>query len=1276
MAHKFGNTWWGAQWLQALERVDDENRLPRGMTYARAGRVESLEIVGDPAHVEALVSGSAYYPYEVKLTLPPAPRKKCAKMIDAIATDPDLIASMQDGELPPEVAKIAEAEGIELFPSSWRQMKVSCSCPDWSRVCKHIAAVFYVLADRIDIDPFLIFRLHGIDLKAELAGRGIDLKAAVAVKPLPPAAFLSREAEGLKLSARGPSDASRALLAPDPQGAEGEAADEDLALSALRSLPYGGLRDIGDTIASLFPKSVPLCSAEDASALPAKLIRRAAKQVSTTPSYEIRRLTEELEAKGDEDEADEEERASGPAVRFPGWEAMLVEAKAAGVPPEAARPVLRLMKNGLDFECGIEVPPASGRGRKKFLAMGKERFFEALVDIPAEEARRLPPECECWREVALAAAHILRARATVPAVIGDADGEKAPRIWWAPALRDRGVQRVVSGLARGIAPWAASMARLPEGLEEDADASLAVAIMGLSAAISGYVFNTVLDWTALRNPADVYEAAIECVDLSPLDRDPPAEAGAAMARALRAFSIGEGYPWRPVLTVRKGGAENVLLNFGILERGIDPARAEAEELGAPEAEIAAGSRPVLFRQILRDPSRAKDRFAALSILKTLGRECPAVDSIRTGRGAPARLPYAELKDFLFDMVPKLSLMGVTLMLPQSMRKLLRPEAKGFAQAGKGFSKGFLTKDAIGEFSWRASLGGKDLTEEEFKELVAHAGEVIPWGDDFVYIDPEELARIRNLLTDSKKMTPLEKIRAVLSEDVEGAPIEVAPELRDAILGLTEVKAVPPPAGLRATLRPYQERGYSWLMKNARLGLGSLIADDMGLGKTLQVIASILALKESGELSKSKALAVLPTTLIENWRREIAKFAPDLTCGIYHGADRQLPEASALPDVTLTSYGTLRRDFEKLSEIRWRLLVVDEAQAIKNPGSAQSAAVRGLKAAQTIAMTGTPVENRLMEFWSILSAVQPRILGTRTDFERTFAAPIEGDHDEKVAEAFRRLTRPFMLRRLKSDKSIIADLPEKNTIDRFVPMRPAQAALYQKTLADLMKKLEKAEKEAADAGADAQQAKMARRGLVLKLITALKQICNSPSQYEKTEAARPDSGKADALLEILRECRETDRKVLIFTQYREMGERLQDWIEAETGERPDFLHGGVTAKGRTAMVDRFQEDRTAQVMIISLKAGGTGLNLTAASAVVHYDLWWNPAVEAQATDRAYRIGQRRDVAVYRFVTAGTFEEKINEMLASKRNLAEMTVATGESWIGDLPAKELKRIFALK
>ena len=949
-------------------------------------------------------------------------------------------------------------------------------------------------------------------------------------------------------------------------------------------------------------------------------------------------------------------------------------------------------QDGMERTLEISHPAEDGKKAKAVL-LPLEGFFPAIRMTSAREAEALPAEFECWREISRLAAELLKLGAIVPAVTESPKIKSpAPRVWWLPALRDAAVRRAVTELGLGIAPWARGMiSEKALKIFPEAEASpFAAAILLLSAAIAGFLRNTIGNYPKLADREDILDFAVSGLDLTPLDGRTASDAGVVLARALAPFALGDVYPWLPVLTVRSAKEGAIKLNFGIIGRNADIRAAAEKELNAPEDEAApetpdvpnekalAGSpvpteRPLMLSRLIKEPRYAAHRYAALTVLKTLCAGAPVLERIRSSRGKPATLEMEDLRDFLFETAPYLTMLGVTLMLPASMRNLLRPKLTASAGAGEGFTKSLLAKNAIGEFNWKAAIGNVEMTAEEFLKLAeAHRGEVIQINESFVYLDPAEIDLIRRTLENPPELSALEKMRAVLTGKYEGAAVEVSPEIREALKHITDVEEVPPPRGLNAELRPYQERGYSWLMKNLSLGLGSLIADDMGLGKTLQVISAILELKNRGSLKARKVLAVLPTTLITNWTREIAKFAPTLTVGTYYGADRRLPAPEEAPDVLLTSYGTLRRDYEALSSVRWKLLVLDEAQAIKNISTAQTAAVRGIKADQVIAMTGTPVENRLMEYWSILSAVQPKLLGTQKEFAKTFAEPIEGDRDPQAAEAFRRLTAPFMLRRLKTDKSIIADLPEKNTADHYALMRTEQAALYAATLLKLMEKIRKAE-EAPDASSPS--GRMARRGLVLKLITSLKEICNSPSQYSKTEALRPDSGKADAMLEILGQCLESDRKVLIFTQYREMGERLQAWIEAATGERPDFLHGGVSRTERMKMVDRFQTDRTARIFILSLKAGGTGLNLTAASAVIHYDLWWNPAVEAQATDRAFRIGQRRDVLVYRLITAGSFEEKINDMLASKRDLADLTVAAGESWIGDLPAKELNRIFAL-
>jgi len=462
------------------------------------------------------------------------------------------------------------------------------------------------------------------------------------------------------------------------------------------------------------------------------------------------------------------------------------------------------------------------------------------------------------------------------------------------------------------------------------------------------------------------------------------------------------------------------------------------------------------------------------------------------------------------------------------------------------------------------------------------------------------------------------------------------------------------------LRPYQQRGFEWLTRNAELGMGSIIADDMGLGKTVQVICLLLYYKNRGTLTKNKALVVVPTTLISNWEREIARFAPSLSVYAYHGSDRNSEFKKF--DVIITSYGLIRNSFEVFEKMKWQLLVIDEAQNIKNHSTEQTKAVKKIKAEIRVAMSGTPVENRLSEYWSIFDFANKGYLGSFNSFNEDFAKPIHFNHDVARVKHFRRITAPFLLRRLKTDRSIISDLPDKVENNHYTSLSANQAALYQNMVDQTITQIQETEG-------------IERRGLVLKLMMALKQIGNHPFQYLKQGKKEISlSGKSLLLLELVESIIENEEKVLIFSQFKEMGELLSEFITQSTNERPLFLHGGCSRKQRDEMVDKFQDGHN-QVFILSLKAGGTGLNLTAANHVIHYDLWWNPAVEAQATDRAFRIGQKKNVQVYRLINKGTIEEKIDNMIQEKRALADLTVATGETWLGNLTNDDLKELVKL-
>jgi SNF2 family DNA or RNA helicase len=494
------------------------------------------------------------------------------------------------------------------------------------------------------------------------------------------------------------------------------------------------------------------------------------------------------------------------------------------------------------------------------------------------------------------------------------------------------------------------------------------------------------------------------------------------------------------------------------------------------------------------------------------------------------------------------------------------------------------------------------------------------------------------------------------------PVMMEKGVQELFSSLLQIKPTPVPSEVNALLRPYQERGFQWLMHNHAIGLGSLLADDMGLGKTIQVIAFLVALKNKNIITQQKpVLIVVPASLMSNWEHEISRFAPSLSTFVYHGQNRQLEKES---DCIITTYATVRRDIELLQKTRFSVTILDEAQAIKNRDSAQAKSVSKLKSDHFIAMTGTPVENRILDYWSIIDCVMKGYLGNQTSFKTHFAIPIERYHDQAALKAFRSLTKPLMLRRVKTDTSIINDLPEKLVLERYANLSLEQKVLYKEIVEQTEKTLQ---------GADG----IEKKGAIFKLMTALKQVCCHPALYcDTSNKESGNSGKATLLMDLLESIHQRNEKVLVFTQYAQMGFLIQTLVKESFSLEAPFLHGGSTRPQRDAMVKQFQSDPECWLMILSIRAGGTGLNLTSASHVIHYDLWWNPAVENQATDRAFRIGQDKQVTVHRLITEGTFEERINDMLTSKKDLADSVVSAGENWITELSTEQLKELIALR
>jgi uncharacterized Zn finger protein len=685
-----------------------------------------------------------------------------------------------------------------------------------------------------------------------------------------------------------------------------------------------------------------------------------------------------------------------------------------------------------------------------------------------------------------------------------------------------------------------------------------------------------------------------------------------------------------------------------------------QDMAQPEEE------PIPLNHILAKEEHGNDRFEILQSLTQLSALITGLDDyINASAEKELIMNNAVFTRFLMEMIPAIQLLDITVLLPKALQEILRPRASVKLKR-KTTAQGFLRLDKLLDFEWQIAVGDTLLSAEEFNRLLQKSEGLIKLKTSYIYVEKEDLEKIYKHFSQTEEISAFQMLRSALSGEYLGAPVSMTEEVKKMMGELTNFNEIPLPEQINANLRPYQKRGFSWIYRNAQIGFGSVLADDMGLGKTLQVIATILKFKELGFLEQEKALVVAPSGLLYNWQTEIRKFAPTLKEEIYHGTSRDLKSLKDY-DVLITSYGIARSDADLLRKMKWHTMIIDEAQNIKNQETQQTKAIKAIKAGNFIALSGTPVENRLSELWSIMDFSNRGLLGSPKEFNETFASPIEQLNDRETAEKLKKVTGPFMMRRLKTDKSIISDLPDKIEIDSFASLTKEQASLYEKTLEEAMKAIEE------NAGLD-QKSLFVRQGLVLQMILALKQVCNHPTQFLKN--GRYDaslSGKMDLLFDKLDSIVESNEKVLLFTQFSEMGELLRKFIMERYSDEPLYIHGGVSLPHRKEMVDRFQNNHADKIFILSLRAAGTGLNLTAASHVIHYDLWWNPAVEAQATDRAYRIGQKNNVMVHRFITKNTFEEKINDMIQKKKALAEMTVATGENWIGNLSNKELREIF---
>ncbi|MFF2483970.1 DEAD/DEAH box helicase [Paenibacillus sp. NPDC058071] len=746
--------------------------------------------------------------------------------------------------------------------------------------------------------------------------------------------------------------------------------------------------------------------------------------------------------------------------------------------------------------------------------------------------------------------------------------------------------------------------------------------------------------------------------------------------ALQLVEPGEGYGWRlrPAVQNRDGGPWIPLRSEGEEGRWRDEAEADGEPASLPDEWL-----PLL------GPKLQKEQAKWLAALP---------DWEDQDRSGTIRTALSDNDAWQFMEKSSIALLeaGCPVLLPswwEAVRsRKLRLRAKLKSSVGSE-SQPMFGLDQIVQFDWRMALGDVDLSEAEFMRMAEENRRLMNIGGEWVHLDPQDVAQIRDWMKRVGKKKGLSFRDVMEMHLMGGAPAE---EDEDGIAGLraevelnehlakwlaqlqqsADIPLIEKPESFLGELRPYQLQGVSWLLFLRRFGLGGCLADDMGLGKTIQFMAYLAYVRESkADQTTTPSLLICPTSVIGNWQKELEKFAPTLRVHLHYGPKRDkgddFAEAVREADLVITSYSLAQLDEEDLHLIEWDALCLDEAQNIKNVYTKQSTAIRGLPARHRVALTGTPMENRLTELWSIYDFINPGYLGGIGEFRKTVVAPIERTRDEEMIAGLQRWVKPFMLRRVKKDPAIMLSLPEKNEAKTYISLTAEQGAIYENIVSDLLEKLD-------TLGA------MQRRGLILASLTRLKQLCDHPSLLEgeaPPEWEEDRSNKVARLLEMAEEIASEGERCLIFTQFVEMGHQLKKLLEEKLGLEVPYLHGGVPKAKRDQMITDFQNpDIPRCAFVLSLKAGGTGLNLTAANHVFHFDRWWNPAVENQATDRAFRIGQTRQVQVHKFITLGTLEERIDEMIERKQSLNEQVVGQSEQWVTELSTEELTELFSLR
>jgi SNF2 family DNA or RNA helicase len=655
--------------------------------------------------------------------------------------------------------------------------------------------------------------------------------------------------------------------------------------------------------------------------------------------------------------------------------------------------------------------------------------------------------------------------------------------------------------------------------------------------------------------------------------------------------------------------------------------------------------------------------------------------LETDKPVGFSLNLLEAFNFLKESAWILEDAGYKVMIPAwwtpqgRQRAKVRLKASAKKSAPTSVGKGYFQLDKIIQYQYELAIADQAITSEEWQQLVNAKTPLVKFRGQWMELDQAKMQQMLEFWQknqgEAQELTLMELMQKAsqTGEEMEIEPDESLAEMIAKLNDPSRLEIMDDPEQLQGTLREYQKRGVSWIQYLEKLGLNGCLADDMGLGKTVQVIASLVKEREVSE-TILPTLLIAPTSVVGNWKKEIEKFAPHLKVVVHHGSDRTQDEAefkavSLKNDVVITSYTLARKDSKLLNSLNWQRVVIDEAQNIKNPKAAQTKAILSLKSTHRLALTGTPVENRLLDLWSIFNFLNPNYLGKEAQFRKSFEIPIQKENNQVQSTVLKKLVQPFILRRVKTDKQIIKDLPDKIEHKQYCNLTKEQASLYEAVVKDVIDQLEDAEG-------------IQRKGLILSTLMKLKQICNHPRQFlqDGSEFTPERSHKLERLGEMLEEVIAEGESLLIFTQFTEIGEAIQRYLKHNLHYNTHYLHGGVPQKKREQMITQFQDpEAEPSAFVLSLKAGGVGITLTKANHVFHFDRWWNPAVEDQATDRAFRIGQKKNVFVHKFVTLGTLEERIDQMIEDKKKIANLVVGSDESWLTELDNDSFKKLIAL-